>query len=160
MRNFIAGMRTQYKAFDEERLLGEVRESLKGVSATEDIIRAVRGTSFYFTIPIVASWTAAKADNEDTGLVFRVTRVQARNKEREADPVEKEILQKMSSSNLKEHWTVDRKINALRYLRAITLSRDCLLCHGTEKDYPPGKGLDPLGMKMEGWSAGEQHGAL
>ncbi|MBF0127520.1 MAG: hypothetical protein HQM02_09950 [Magnetococcales bacterium] len=35
-----------------------------------------------------------------------------------------------------------------------------MICHGTDKDYPEGKGYDPLGIKMEGWSAGEQRGAF
>ncbi|MBF0308350.1 MAG: HAMP domain-containing protein [Magnetococcales bacterium] len=35
-----------------------------------------------------------------------------------------------------------------------------MVCHGTERDYPEGKGYDPLGIRMEGWSYGEQRGAF
>lgn len=51
-----------------------------------------------------------------------------------------------------EHsWDID----AIRFFRAINLTKDCLACHG----FPKGE-LDPLGFQKEGWRAGETHGAF
>jgi methyl-accepting chemotaxis protein len=40
------------------------------------------------------------------------------------------------------------------------MNRECMICHGTVQDYPEGKGNDPIGIRMEGWSEGEQRGAF
>ena len=159
-RQFIANLRAQRKAFDDERLLRDLREKLQGVKTQEEIIQKARTTDYYFTIPIVASWSVAKVDANKVGYQFRVPRVNARNKANEAEPIEKVMLEKMSREKLEEYWIIDKEKNVLRYMRPITLTQECMMCHGTEKDYPAGKGLDPLGIKMEGWSAGEQRGAF
>ncbi len=44
--------------------------------------------------------------------------------------------------------------------KPITLSRDCLSCHGDPATSPTGDGKDMLGFKMENWNAGEVHGAF
>ncbi|MBF0610275.1 MAG: DUF3365 domain-containing protein, partial [Magnetococcales bacterium] len=80
--------------------------------------------------------------------------------DKEANPVEREMLQKMDREDLKEYWIVDKEKNAIRYMRPIILKKECLLCHGVEADNPGGKGMDPLGIKMEGWTYGEQRGAF
>lgn len=159
-RRFISDLRAKNKAFDDARMLKELKEKIGDAKDQDEIIKRARTSDYYYTIPIVASWVAAKVDSAKVGYEFRVTREQARNKANEATPKEKEMLQKMSASKLEELWIVDKEINALRYMRPITLSQECLMCHGTLKDYPEGKGLDPLGLKMEGWSAGEQRGAF
>ncbi|MBF0559255.1 MAG: methyl-accepting chemotaxis protein, partial [Nitrospirae bacterium] len=159
-RNFIANLRSQYNVYDEERLLKDLKEKISGAKNQDEILEKARTTAYYYTIPIVASWTVAKAEADKVGYQFRVTRVQARNKEREADATERNMIQQIASSNLGEHWIIDEKLNALRYMRPIVLTKECMLCHGTDKDYPEGKGYDPLGMKMEGWAVGEQRGAF
>lgn len=160
VRNFIASLRSQYNVYDDGRLLKDIKEKVAGAKSQDEIIEKARTSAYYYTIPIVASWVAGKTDAEKTGYRFRVTRVQARNKEREADATEREMLQQMSSANLSEYWIIDKNLNAVRYMRPIVLSKECLLCHGTEKDYPEGKGYDPIGIKMEGWAAGDQRGAF
>lgn len=159
-RQFIANLRAKHRAFDDARMLKELKEKIGDAKDQDEIIKRARTTDYYYTIPIVASWTAAKVDSAKVGYEFRVTREQARNKANEATPKEKEMLQKMSAGKLEELWVIDKEINALRYMRPITLTQECMMCHGTIKDFPEGKGLDPLGLKMEGWSAGEQRGAF
>ncbi len=48
-----------------------------------------------------------------------------------------------------------KKIDAVRFFRAIRLTEDCLVCHGD----PKGES-DLLGFEKEGWKAGEIHGAF
>jgi len=158
-RNYISEQR-KLNVFDEERLLKDVKHKLVGAETSEEIIKRVRSTPYYKIIPIVAGWTVGQTNAEKSGYKFRVTRIQARNKDNEAIPIEREMFKKMAASNLEEYWVVDEDINSLRYMRAIVLLKECLICHGTEKDYPEGKGYDILGIKMEGWSEGEQHGAF
>ncbi len=159
-RQFIAGLRARHNAFDDARLLKDIREKTAGAKTQEEIIQKARTADYYYTIPIVASWSVARNEAQKVGYEFRVPRINARNKANEADPVEKDMLQKMSSQRLEELWLVDKEKNVLRYMRPITLTQECMLCHGTEKDYPEGKGFDPLGIKMEGWAVGEQRGAF
>ncbi len=158
-RNYVSQQR-KLKVFDEKRLMKEVKRKIAGAKTPEEIIKRVRTTAYYNIIPIVAGWTVGQTNAEKSGYTFRVTKIQARNKDNEAIPIEREMIKKMSASNLEEYWVVDENINSLRYMRAIVLQKECLVCHGTEKDYPAGKGYDPLGLKMEGWAEGEQHGAF
>ncbi len=46
------------------------------------------------------------------------------------------------------------------YARPIVLSTDCLLCHGDAAGSPGKNGKDMLGFRMEGWRAGDRHGAF
>ena len=50
----------------------------------------------------------------------------------------------------------------LRFARAVVLQQDCMLCHGVLEDDVTGAkdGLDPFGVKIEGWRPGEMHGAF
>jgi methyl-accepting chemotaxis protein len=159
-RQFIARLRAKHNAFDDARLLKDLREKVAGAKGQEEIIQKARTADYYYTIPIVASWSVARSESQKVGYEFRVPRINARNKANEADPVERDMLQKMSSQRLEELWLIDKEKNVLRYMRPITLTQECMMCHGTEKDYPEGKGYDPLGIKMEGWAVGDQRGAF
>jgi methyl-accepting chemotaxis protein len=59
-----------------------------------------------------------------------------------------------------EYHIIDEEKNVLRYMRAVVLNKECMVCHGSVEDYPAGNGIDPIGFKMEGWEEGETHGAL
>jgi methyl-accepting chemotaxis protein len=48
-----------------------------------------------------------------------------------------------------------RPINAVRFFRAISLTPECMACHGDRKGEK-----DILGFAKEGWKAGEVHGAF
>ncbi|MBF0358001.1 MAG: DUF3365 domain-containing protein [Magnetococcales bacterium] len=143
-------------------LLKEAQKYIKRKNATtkEEIIKIARLTRFYRTIPIVSSWTVGQGKSPDSLHQFRVVRINARNIKNEASPLEKEMLELMAEKDLGEYWQIDEENNSLRYMKAIILKKECLTCHGTVEDYPQGNGYDPLGIKMEGWKAGEQRGAF
>ncbi len=143
-------------------LLKEAQKYIKRQDATskEEIIKIARLTRFYRTIPIVSSWTVGQGRSPDSLHQFKVVRIGARNPKYEADPVEKTMLEKMRRDELQEHWIIDEESNSLRYMKAIIMKKECLVCHGKPEDYPKGNGRDPLGIKMEGWSYGEQRGAF
>ncbi|NGZ28140.1 MAG: DUF3365 domain-containing protein [Magnetococcales bacterium] len=170
-RNFITKMNNQ-KMFDPS-LLKEAQDHIakSGARTTAEIIRAARETRYYDSIPIVASWTIGQKKIDEANVKrgkagdaspyeFRVTRINARNPEKEANGIEREMILKMDKENLDEYWVRDEQQGVIRYMRPIVMKPACLLCHGTDKDYPEGKGLDPLGIKMEGWKDGEQRGAF
>ncbi|MBF0622261.1 MAG: DUF3365 domain-containing protein [Magnetococcales bacterium] len=149
------------KMFDPA-LLEEAQKYIRRSKAEthEEIIKAARQTRFYRSIPIVAGWTIGQGIAHDALYNFRVVRIDARNPKNEATPLEKSMLEKMDNENLYEHWIIDEEENVLRYMRPVVMKKECLYCHGTEKDYPDGGGYDVLGIKMEGWALGEQRGAF
>jgi methyl-accepting chemotaxis protein len=160
VRHYISGMVAD-KVFDPG-LLVEAQKYIKRKDAKskEEIIKIAKLTRFYRTIPIVSSWTIGQGRSPDSLHQFRVVRIGARNKKNEASPKEKEMLKFMALKDLDEHWVVDNESNSLRYMRAVIMKKECLVCHGTVANYPEGKGYDPLGIKMEGWAEGEQRGAF
>ncbi|MBF0369884.1 MAG: DUF3365 domain-containing protein [Magnetococcales bacterium] len=143
-------------------LLAEAQKYIgrKGATSKEEILKVARLTRYYRTIPIVASWTVGQGIAHDALYTFRVVRVNARSSKHEATPIERQMLDKIDRDGVDEYWQIDEEINALRYMRPIVMKKECMLCHGSVKDYPEGQGLDPLGIKMEGWERGEQHGAF
>ncbi|MEO5369579.1 MAG: methyl-accepting chemotaxis protein [Magnetococcus sp. DMHC-1] len=159
-RNYIAKMGAD-KVYDPS-LLKEAQDEIRksGARDQKDIIQAARKTRFYQTIPIVAGWTIGQEKAKTAHHQFRVTRIGARNPDNEAKPIERTMIEKMAKGDLQELWMEDPEINALRYMRPVTMKKECMLCHGVEADYPEGKGNDPLGIKMEGWRVGEQRGAF
>lgn len=158
-RNYVSDLRGR-NTFNDERMMEQAKKAREGAATQEEILRRARQTDIYRTIPVVAGWTVGQSHAAELGHTFRVVRVQARNPENEAKPLEKEMLQKMSSKGDMDTWMIDKETNALRYMRAIVLKAECLFCHGSAADYPEGKGYDVLGMRMEGWKEGEQRGAF
>ncbi|MBF0194351.1 MAG: DUF3365 domain-containing protein [Magnetococcales bacterium] len=160
VRHYISGMVAD-KVFDPG-LLKEAQKYIerKNAKSKEEIIKIAKLTRFYSTIPIVSSWTIGQGRSPDSLHKFRVVRIGARNKKHEAIPKEREMLEHMVENDLDEYWIVDNEINSLRYMKAVIMKKECLVCHGTVADYPEGKGYDPLGIKMEGWKEGEQRGAF
>ncbi|MEO5359040.1 MAG: methyl-accepting chemotaxis protein [Nitrospirota bacterium] len=158
-RNYVADLRVK-NAFDDTKMLAELKEKIAGATTPEAIIERARTTAYYYTIPVVAGWTVAASKAPDAGYDFKAVRVQARNKNNEATPVEKTMLQKMESEKKDDYWIIDKEANVLRYMKAVVMRSECMICHGVESDYPEGKGYDPLGLKMEGWKVGEQHGGF
>ncbi len=59
-----------------------------------------------------------------------------------------------------EYFAVDESRGEIVFARAIRLTEDCLICHGQPGTSPTGDGKDALGYRMEGWRAGEMHGAF
>lgn len=159
-RQYIAELRSTHDVFRDAEMLAEIEEKMRDVKTEDERIQRSRELSYYWTIPIVASWIIGDADAEAEGYEFRVAKIDARNPDREANEIERFMLDKMEEEGLEEYVTNDRSINSLRFMRPIILDESCMLCHGNVEDYPPGNGYDPLGFKMENWEAGEQHGAF
>lgn len=115
-------------------------------------------------VPIVTAWHAAELKSKEGGFQFRVPKFQPRNPKNEPDEFEAMVLKKFENESLPEFQQYDPKVNAIRYFRPIKLTQECLLCHGdpktSEELWGNDKGLDPTGVKMENWKAGEVHGAF
>jgi len=142
-----------------------------------DTVRAAGGTyhdtNLFKTIPIVAAWTAAGKVAESEGLDFHVPATDARNVENDPsrDPVAgefrmamlRELESRAAGGNTQPLARVDRENNNLHVMRPITLTEDCMACHGQPGHPvgdPDGDGVDILGFPMEGWRVGDTHGAF
>jgi len=158
-REYIGDLRKKYKAFDDVKMLAEVKEEMQGITGAENIIAAAKNTSFYWTVPIVSGWNVAMMKAKEANYVFRVPKISPRNPANEPNEIEREMLLEMGKSTEKEIYRVDEKDNVLRFMRGVFLSEDCLLCHGNINDSITGELKDPLGFEMEEWKTGEMHGA-
>lgn len=104
-------------------------------------------------VPVVTAMQTAAVNAEKAGYTFRSPKVSPRNPANEPTAEELEYLNKIKKENLDELVII--KDDEVRYLKPIKLTSDCLFCHGD----PKGK-KDPTGGTMEGWKAGETHGAF
>ncbi len=128
--------------------------------------------NFLTTVPVVSSIYMLKQNAEQGGYLLRVPKVKPRNPENEPDEIEREALQKLKSEGIRELTLYsdfpDPKTGelrpALRYFRPVRLTKECEMCHGdpalSKKLWGNDQGLDPTGVRMEGWRAGEIHGAF
>lgn len=145
-RTAVAKMNTG-GSFDRKSLVEEFRRKAD-----------FRETRLYDTIPVVAAWKAIQQVADKEGYEFRTPSLNPRNKKNTPDPQEAAILDKLSRQKLPEYFEVDQARNQIVYARPILLTEDCMICHG---DPSRGKGgKDVLGFPMEGWHAGEPHGAF
>lgn len=115
-------------------------------------------------VPVFSAWQAAMRKADQGGYIFKVPKFSPRNPKNQPDEFEARVLEHLKANNLDEYYEVDKKQNAVRYFRAVRLSATCLLCHGdpnsSQQLWGNNRGLDPTGVKMEGWKAGEIHGAF
>jgi methyl-accepting chemotaxis protein len=119
------------------------------------------------SVPVLSAMeaTAKVIEHKGKGFEFKVPALQPRNKKNQADEFETRVLNHFAQNpDLKEYSEVDEKHNALRYFRPIRLTEECLLCHGDPRTsaavWGNDQGVDPTGAKMEGWKAGDLHGAF
>ena len=117
------------------------------------------------SVPIVTAWESVMDKAEEGGYKFRTPKFNPRNAGNEPDELESEALRAFSAdSSLAEYSIHDPKANALRYFRPIRLEQECLICHGSptlsKELWGNDKGLDPTGHRMEGYKAGDLHGAF
>jgi len=116
-------------------------------------------------VPVVTAWKAAMAKAEEGGYQFRVPKDQPRNPANKPDELESRALARFGADEkLAEYHEIDKTQNAIRYFRPIRLTQECLLCHGepakSKELWGNDRGVDPTGGPMEGWKAGEVHGAF
>ena len=151
----------QQKAIDHKALLAQLAEDqASGKPYTESKI--------FETIPVVAGWLAAEEAAEREDINFRITSFEPRNPDNgPEDEFSRELLQDLTDQveaapNDPEAtiaYRIEDQTNTLHYMRAITLTPDCLMCHGDPKTSPNGDGTDILGFPMENWEEGYMHGA-
>jgi methyl-accepting chemotaxis protein len=120
----------------------------------------LRNSTLYHTIPVVAAWEAIAKVAEKEGYEFRIPKHQARNPKNNPLPEEEPILTLLNKGDVEEYFRVDTAKNEIVFARPITLTADCLHCHGDPKTSASGDGKDIVGFPMEGWKVGEVHGAF
>lgn len=115
-------------------------------------------------VPILSAIQVMEMQAKDLGIEFRVPKEYPRNPDNKPDAKQLEILKKLQSEDLIEHYYIDTDRNEVKYYRAIRLSAECLNCHGDPRDseriWGRDDGKDITGAKMEGWKEGEVHGAF
>lgn len=146
-------------AFDKTSLIAE----LEGLQSQG---KSYRESTLFNTLPIVAGWTAAGEAAEREGIEFNIVSFEARNKENEpaAGSFREEMLRELTKQveTGGETWLAksDTDTNQLHYMRAVTLTEDCMACHGDPAVYDAdGDGMDITGFAMENWDVGYMHGA-
>ncbi|MBP7653123.1 DUF3365 domain-containing protein [Candidatus Dependentiae bacterium] len=116
------------------------------------------------TVPVVLAWQAAQREAERGGYIFKVPKNHPRNIKNSPDDFEKKALEELESGISEDYIQIDKSLNSVRYLKAIKLTKECLLCHGdpssSQQIWGNDKGLDVTGIKMEDWKTGEVHGAF
>ncbi|MCW7754593.1 methyl-accepting chemotaxis protein [Desulfobotulus sp. H1] len=120
-------------------------------------------------VPVVTAWEAAMKKADAGGYEFRVPKFSPRNPKNMPDygsgsTVEADALRRMAGENLSEYYVVDEDMNAVRYFLPVRLSETCLYCHGdpalSSVYWGRSDGRDITGGPMEGWEAGDMHGAF
>ncbi len=145
------GLLVEAKAFDHERLSAELRA--KGLSN-------YRETTFYQTVPVVASWAAIRKSIEGTPIGFRIVRDQPRNPDNApANAFERQLLDAVQKEGAPSAFVIDKGMGLAGYVRPVRMSSSCMLCHGHPATSRSGDGKDILGFPMEGWKPGEVRGA-
>ncbi len=130
-------------------------------------------SDFLNIVPVVQSMVTLKIGEKEGGYIFRAPKEYPRNPVNSPDPLEKKVLQLYQEGKIKGTYFVEDKYKdpvtgkerkALRVFRPVILTEDCLICHGDPaKSYElwgNKEGKDLTGGPMEGWKAGEIHGAF
>ncbi len=117
-----------------------------------------RQATIYSTVPVVAAWKSIGHVAEEEGYTFRVPAHNPRNRKNLPTGDEENILRKLESEKLPEYFQIDENAREMVYARPITLTADCLMCHGDPSQSATHDGKDLLGFPMEGWKTGDHHG--
>ncbi|MEZ0344263.1 MAG: methyl-accepting chemotaxis protein, partial [Caldimicrobium sp.] len=128
---------------------------------------------FLNIVPVVQSMRTIKMGEKEGGYLFRAPKEYPRNPINTPDEVEREVLKKYKEGLIKGTYVIETKYKdpatgkdrkAVRVFRPVILTEDCLICHGDPaKSYElwgNREGKDLTGGPMEGWKAGEIHGAF
>lgn len=142
-------------------------ELLKELADIRKAGRSYKEARIFNTIPVVAGWSAAQEAAKRENIEFRVIAFEARNKENEPlagsfrEGLLRDLTTQVKSGGAESIARVDPATDTLHYFRAIKLGTECMMCHGTpSEEYDPDHdGKDAVGFAMEGWKAGDMHGA-
>ena len=124
---------------------------------------------FLEIVPIINAIRVMESKSKELGLNFKVPKIKPRNSKNEPDDYDLKALKYLTSKDsgrgdTPEYVLLDKKNKYIRYYKAIRLTKECEWCHGDPSTslelWGNNEGLDPTGAKMEGWKAGEIHGAF
>jgi len=128
-------------------------------------------TRYFHSIPVIVGWDAAKEAAAEEHLDFSMVALEARNPDNAPvpgsfrDQMIRDLTKKYKSSGEIELSRVDSKTNTLHFMRAITLDKSCMTCHGDPAVYDERDengnfdSKDALGFRFENWEVGKMHGA-
>ena len=115
-------------------------------------------------VPVVTAWKSAMRKAEEANYEFKVPKFQPRNPKNKPDELEARVINLMKADNIEHYSLIDQSTNTVRSFRAVRLTETCLMCHGepaTSRElWGNSQGLDPFGVRMEGWKVGQIHGAF
>jgi methyl-accepting chemotaxis protein len=124
---------------------------------------------FLEIVPIINSIRVMEDKAKELNLNFKVPKINPRNSKNEPDKYDLKALKYLQSKDTgkgetPEYIMIDKENSYIRYYKAIRLTKECEWCHGDPSTslelWGNSEGLDPTGVKMEGWKAGEIHGAF
>lgn len=124
---------------------------------------------FVEIVPVVTAMRVAASKAKQTGMNFKVPKISPRNPNNMPDHVDLVALAYLEAADTQtgetpEHIIFDYDNDIIRYYKAVRLTKECEMCHGDPADsivhWNNSLGLDPTGVKMENWRAGEIHGAF
>ena len=149
-----------------------IKQLKQDMAASDPAKRKEAIAKFLPTVPVVNAMVMLAKNADEGGYLMRVPKESPRNPINQPDSVEREVLKELSAKGQKDMVIfgeyLDPKTNqtrsAARYFRPIVLTKECEACHGdpaTSKElWGNSEGKDPTGALMEGWKAGEIHGAF
>ncbi len=140
------------------------KQGLFSVDMLRDWAQQNQQDKILAAVPVVSAWQAAMRKADEGNYIFKVPKFQPRNPKNTPDAMEARVLNLMREQNLAEYYEINEDTNSVHYFRAVYLSDTCLYCHGDPKRsqefWGNDQGLDPTGVRMENWKAGEMHGAF
>jgi methyl-accepting chemotaxis protein len=146
-------------AFDTEGMHKELRE-LRAQG------RDYHESKVFASLPIVAGWESAANAAKREGIDFHIVSFNARNPKYEPEPgsfranLLNELTQQHAQRGSQSISHIDKQNNSMVYMRSITLSSECMMCHGDPKGPDADEhGRDIVGFPMENWKPGFMHGA-
>lgn len=148
----------EYMALSREKNIYRMDAEIKG-----DLDRLL------LTVPIVGAMKVMALKSEEAGLKFKVPKISPRNPANKPDTLDLQALDHLKKNDTggkstPEHVIHDDEGGYIRYYKAVKLTKMCEDCHGdpadSQKLWGNNQGLDPTGVKMENWRAGEIHGAF
>lgn len=119
----------------------------------EELVESGSRQQLLQAVPIITAIDVAKMHADEARYQFRVPKISPRNPENEPSELERSVLEEFQYGEELEKVIYER--DQIRYFKAIKLSQECMLCHGS----PKGE-TDPIGGIKEGWKVGEIHGAF
>lgn len=138
-----------YKRTRQE-FIKEVREKAKLIATELETTRNYLASALQMSgigiteqtklfIPAVSGHVIGTKFAEKTGYIIKQTSMRYRNLFNKPDPFEEMVLRKMEEDhNLREYWDDDviegKRVE--RYLYALYVKEDCLLCHGHKERAP------------------------